>query len=119
MPVIKDLHQFLLNNYLETLIGNPGEFGDLNCRLCGSPFSVKRNQYGPTSWGGAMAQKFRLHDRHQCPNINSDWHVKARNMLREIHQTSSPTLAEFIKQDIIQIIKENTGFETKAFEIVK
>lgn len=119
MNTIQDLHQFLLDNYLESLIGNPGEFGELNCRLCGERMIVRRNQYGPTSWASAMAKKFRLHDKHECPNITKLWHLRAKNILGEIKETSSDSLTELLKSDLEKIIIENTGFKTQAFDVTK
>lgn len=118
MNKIKDLHQSLLDNYLDSLIGSPGEFGELNCRICGAKMNVKRNQYGPTSWASAMAKKFKLHDKHECPNLNAEWHIRVKKIITEFNETSSDTLAQILKSDAEKIITENTGYQTRAFEVL-
>ena len=84
---------------------DPGKRDKMNCNVCSSNMDVKRNVYGPTGMAEAMAKKGHSHDSFTCPHVDKDWHRQASKILRELENTSSPTLEELLKKDMEKIIE--------------
>ena len=90
-----------------------GELGDKKprkCNICNT--KMNREDYnGPTSWAGAMAKSNRECYRFICPDIDTDWHEQAVNLVMESEKTSSPTLRKILKKDLEDIIMLKTTWE--------
>mgnify|MGYP000942782430 CR=1 FL=1 len=91
----------------DSFFEKPGVVKERTCLVCGTICSVKRDQLGPTSWGGAMAHKVNLHDFFYCPHMDEDWHEQASELLQSIEDTPSKRLAGLMKLDLEDLIKEN------------
>jgi hypothetical protein len=91
----------------DTFFEKPGEIQEHNCMVCGSLCSVQRNQLGSISWASAMAHKSTPHDYFYCPHIDEDWHTQAEALVQAIENTPSKRVAELMKLDLEDILKDN------------
>lgn len=91
---------------LDTFFHKPGEIQEQNCLVCGSICLIQRNRVGPTSWASAMAHKSTPHDSFFCPHIDEEWHQHAKKLVFAIENTPSKRIAELMKLDLEDILKE-------------
>lgn len=93
----------LLSGY-DVFFTPPGARRLVRCRVCETECSVTRGRVGPTGFAMAMAGDSVRHDRFECPNASADWHRQARDLLREIEATASPTLQRLLRRDLQTLV---------------
>ena len=95
-------------NGVDCFIVMPPETKDsMSCKACGSECNVQRNQYGPTSFGAAMAGISNRHDVFTCPYSGEEWHQKAIRLLGEMEATASDGIRTIIRQDMEALVREH------------
>ena len=85
----------------------PQSVNEMHCRVCGSRCFVQRNYFGPSDFSSAMGQVHQYWDRFACPNSESPWHEQALSLVVAIDETPSKRLAELMRLDLEDILKEN------------
>ncbi len=65
----------------DMFMAEPGVLDRVHCNICGRLCVVTRNAYGPTGWIQAMMRKSTRHDRFDCPNQGTGWHMHALDWL--------------------------------------
>lgn len=95
-----------MRNY-DMFFEKPGEITEKTCLVCGSTCEVKRGQLGPTSWIGAVSHRAVLHDYFYCPHADQVWHQQALELVLAIENTPSKRLAELMKLDLEDLLREN------------
>ncbi len=88
----------------EIFITDPDTVDEMTCKICNSICDVKRRDYGPTSFGGAMLKHHRLHDRFDCPHREEEWHKQALELYLDIEKCHSPSLKEVMQNDLNNMI---------------
>lgn len=102
----------------DAFLTDPGTVEAQRCRVCDSPCDVTRNAYGPTSWAGAIAQRFRHHDAFVCPHTDTSWHTRALSLVQAIEAMPSKRVAELMRQDLDELLLEHgVGHDQPAREI--
>ena len=91
----------------EVFYAKPGSVDEEFCTICGSKCEVTRNAYGPSSYAGAMARRFDLHDVFVCPHAGKEWHEQAVRLALAIEETPSKRVAELMRQDLRELVAEN------------
>lgn len=86
----------------------PNTVKEIKCKVCGAICNVKRNEYGPTSWITAMANKKQHHDEFTCPNAEKEWHEDALDLLEEIEETKSKRVNKLLKQDLQELLETHS-----------
>lgn len=92
--------------YQDYAFPDAGKFESIDCGICGTKMNVKRNVFGPTSFGAAMAKKGRQHDAFSCPHRDEPWHIQAKKLRDEIGKTPSRRIAEIIHAEFCHVIRE-------------
>lgn len=82
----------------------PGKFEELACSVCGDIMDVKRNVNGPTSWGGAMAKIFHLHDAFACPCREEMWHIQVCRLRDEARKCPSKQIANIMTAEATEVL---------------
>lgn len=84
---------------------NCGE--ERQCQVCGTKCRITRNAFGPTGFVSAMAKRFTHHDEFVCPHTDVAWHEQALQLQISIDESPSKRLAEFMKADLEDLLREN------------
>jgi hypothetical protein len=85
----------------------PGKIDEIDCNVCGTKCVATRNAMGPTHWGSAVAHQDVLHDRFECPHTEEEWHGTALKLVEAIQGTPSKRLAELMRLDLEDILKDH------------
>jgi hypothetical protein len=91
----------------EIFYTNPGKVIEMRCRVCGNNCDVKRDVYGPSNFVEAVSRTNDLYDIFTCPNANHNWHVIALKLVVAIEETPSKRMADLMKLDLEDLLKEN------------
>jgi hypothetical protein len=91
----------------EIFYTTPGKVSEMRCRVCGSICDVERDVYGPSNFAQAVNKINDLYDVFTCPIANRDWHAKALNLVIAIEEMPSKRVADLMKQDLEDLLKEN------------
>ncbi len=75
--------------------------------MCGTKMIVEKAIPYPTHFGHALGAKWDLHDIHECPHRDEEWHQTARSLVEEIEETPSKSMAKILKNDLDDILREN------------
>ena len=94
-----------MKNY-DTFFETPGSTQEKQCRVCGALCKVERDRSGPTSWAAAMGKIETEYDYFICPNINRPWHEQALELVKAIEATPSKRVAELMKEDLMDLLRE-------------
>lgn len=79
------------------------------CDTCNVICNVTRNYEGYRGRMSAMTGIKSRFDLFTCPNRGQEWHEKAYRLICERNQTVSPRLKSIIRDDIDDLVFENTG----------
>jgi hypothetical protein len=93
--------------HYEKFFRDPGSTKKMNCRVCGAVCGVEKDVYGPVNFAMAMAKVNDLYDVFTCPHGGKDWHEKALALVVEIERTPSKRIADLMKLDLEDMLKEN------------
>jgi hypothetical protein len=85
----------------------PGETDTVYCRICGALCDVKRDYFGPAGFEMAIAEISDLYDVFTCPHTGEKWHDKAVKLVLAIEETPSKRLADLMRLDLEELIKES------------
>jgi hypothetical protein len=77
---------------------------------------VERSLFGATGFAEGMAQLGHWHDKFSCPNSEQRWHHQALALVRQIDETPSKRLAELMRQDWVDILKEHNCTQPEGVE---
>ena len=77
------------------------------CEVCGTKCDANKNVYGPSSFVTAVGKKYDFHDVFVCPNAGEKWHEQALKLVLAIEETPSKRVAELMKMDLNDLLKEN------------
>jgi hypothetical protein len=88
-------------------IGEPNSGETKQCRVCGCTCRVVCNVFGPTGFVSAMAKRFTYHDEFVCPHTDESWHDHALRLATAIDETPSKRVAEMMKADLDDLLREN------------
>ena len=91
----------------DTFYETPGTVDRRICQVCGTVCLVRRNQIGPTSWAGAMANAETAHDYFFCPHSKEPWHEQAVALLQAIENTPSKRIAALMQEDLVDLLTEH------------
>lgn len=80
---------------------------DRQCHVCGTKCRATRNVFGPTGFIAAMAKRFTYHDEFVCPHTDEAWHEQALRLAICINETPSKRLAELMKADLEDLLREH------------
>lgn len=85
----------------------PDEVKTMHCKVCGTLCNVERSVHGPTGWIEGMAGRGHWHDKFECPHSGNPWHEQAIKLFMKIEETPSKRLAELMRLDLEDLLKEN------------
>ncbi|HPH98167.1 MAG TPA: hypothetical protein PKW33_18555 [Anaerolineaceae bacterium] len=85
----------------------PGTVNEKNCPICGALCHVKRNVITASGYVAAMAHAVSPYDVFTCPNAETPWHDKAVRLVQEMEETPSKRLADLMRLDLEDLLKEN------------
>jgi hypothetical protein len=88
-------------------IGEPNSGETKQCRVCGSTCRIVRDVFGPTGFVSAMAKRFTNHDEFVCSHTDEPWHDQALRLAIAIDDTPSKRLAEMMRADLEDLLREN------------
>ncbi len=91
----------------DLFIEKPNSGRTFFCNICGKKTVVEKSIPYPSSFADAFSKKLDLHDVYKCPHINEKWHDNAFELVQAIEKTPSKRIAELMKQDLYDILKEN------------
>ena len=92
----------------------PGKVDEMICGVCGSRCKVRRNVKGPVSFASAMGRMQIEHDYFWCPNSEAEWHSQALNLVEAIEDTPSKRMAEIMRLDLEDILREHGCLDNSA-----
>ena len=84
----------------------PGEVDEMTCNVCGDICNVTRDAMGATSFAAALGRHETLHDSFECPHREEIWHQTALRLVEAIESTPSKRLAELMRLDLEDTLKE-------------
>ena len=91
----------------EIFYTKPNSVSEKYCNVCGKKCDVNKKVYGSSSFSTAMGKKYDFHDIFVCPNAGKKWHELALKLVLSIEETPSKRVAELMKLDLNDLLKEN------------
>jgi hypothetical protein len=91
----------------ELFYTTPRQIEKMSCRVCGTNCDVQREVYEPANFVMAQAKISDLYDVFSCPMAGLEWHEEALKLVQAIEQTTSKRVADLMRQDLADILREN------------
>jgi len=86
----------------------PGDKESMECRICATEMTVRRNVNGPTGYVEAISRKEHLHDSFSCPNSDEAWHNQALAIMQWMQMTPSLSVKKILEDELAIILETKT-----------
>ena len=77
----------------------------VNCDVCGTRMTVRRNVLGATGFDEAMSGHKHRHDVFTCPHLKTAWHEHVVAVIEEGRQFKSLRLRAILQKEIETVLR--------------